>query len=137
MEQNFLIGQSGCNFHLTGLDTRRRGIAEWGTWEGVLRPSALAREYRIRITYSYMDRPAVHLLNVNFSDKRPPHIFKTKGDALCLYHREGLGAWKYHESLVTLLPMISHWLWCYEVWLSTGKWIGDEYPHDPKEEKVS
>ena len=104
-------------------------------FEGFLRPMPLSKAYKVRIEYKFRTRPTVILPEEDFSKVRPPHTFK-EGD-LCLYHRKGSGAWTSKKSISDLLPMIAHWLWCYESWLVTGKWYGEEYPHEVSEEKVA
>lgn len=96
-------------------------------WIGELQPSSLGKSYKIRIEYTYGKRPIVTLPEENFNGKRPPHTFKDY--SLCLYHRFGVGAWNGRKYISELLPMIAHWLWCYEMWQITGKWHGEEYLH--------
>lgn len=104
-------------------------------FEGLLQPTPLSKLYRVQIVYEYRCRPSVTLPDEDFSSERPPHTFKE--GSLCLYHRNGLGAWNSKMPLNDLVPMISHWLWCYEIWQVTGKdrWYGEEYPHGPSETK--
>jgi hypothetical protein len=104
-------------------------------FEGYLQPMPLSKRYKVRISYEFRCRPVITLPEEDFTKERPPHTFDD--GALCLYHRNGLGAWNSKKSINELLPMISHWLWCYELWKVTGKerWFGEEYPHDPAEKK--
>jgi hypothetical protein len=102
-------------------------------FEGFLQPTPLSKLYRVKIEYEFRCRPTVTLPDESFSSDRPPHTFKD--GSLCLYHRNGLGAWNSKRPLSDLIPMITHWLWCYEIWLVTEKWYGEEYPHDPAEIK--
>lgn len=102
-------------------------------FEGFLQPTPLSKIYKVRIEYRFRSRPTISLPEEDFSKVRPPHTFK-EGD-LCLYHRNGTGAWTSKKSISKLVPMITHWLWCYEMWLVTGKWYGEEYPHELTENK--
>lgn len=103
--------------------------------EGHLQPTPLSKTYRVKIDYIFKTRPMITLPEENFSSERPPHTFQ-EGD-LCLYHKDGDGAWTSKNSMIDLIPMISHWLWCYELWQVTDVWYGDEYPHDLLEPKVA
>ena len=102
---------------------------------GELCPSALSRNYKFKIEYELGMRPNVTLPDTSFAEKRPPHLFSD--DSLCLYHRFGRGAWSPYTPLTSLIPLVSHWLWCYEMWESTGVWHADEFPHtgEPKEKR--
>ncbi len=103
-------------------------------WEGRVQPMPGGKEYRVKISLRYKGRPEVTLPDENLKKRRPPHLFS--GDALCLYHKYGQGAWSGDKPITELLPMIAHWLWCYEMWLVLGVWHGDEFPHAIKEKKV-
>lgn len=105
------------------------------TVEGFLQPTPLSKVYRVQIEYKFRCRPTITLPDEDFSKERPPHTFK-EGD-LCLYHKNGSGAWTSKKAMSELIPMITHWLWCYELWQVTGKdkWYGEEYPHKHEEDK--
>lgn len=103
--------------------------------EGLLQPSPSSKAYRVKIDYEFRLRPTITLPDEDFSEKRPPHTFLEGG--LCLYHKDGEGAWTSKKFMTDLVPMISHWLLCYELWQVTDKWFGDEYPHDLLEPKVA
>lgn len=102
--------------------------------EGFLQPGPFSKKYRVLIKYQSRKRPEVTLPDENFTEEnRPIHTFK--GGSLCLYHRQGLGAWNPSMPITALFPMIGHWLWCYEMWKITGKWYGEEYPHPQETQK--
>jgi len=97
-------------------------------WKGSLQSNPLFKRHDVEIEYDLTKpRPNVFVESLDFSKRRPPHLFPD--DSLCLYHRHGKGAWDGRQSIVTLIPMISHWLWCYEMWLVTSRWYGEEFPH--------
>lgn len=102
-------------------------------WEGTLQPAPFSKKYKVRIQYEAGSRPDVTLPELDFSTERPPHLFKD--NTLCLYSRRGLGAWNPSMPITNLVPMIAHWLWCYELWQVTNKWYGEEFPHDLNEKK--
>lgn len=103
--------------------------------EGYLQPTPMSKVYRVKIDYNFRVRPSISLPDEDFSKERPPHTFKD--GELCLYHKDGSGAWNSKKLMTDLVPMISHWLWCYEVWQVTKIWYGEEYSHDPLENKVA
>ena len=98
--------------------------------EGILQPLPEGKSFRVRIIYDFKSYPKILLPDEDFSDDRPPHTFKD--GSLCLYHPKGIGAWKMNRPLSDLIPLITHWLWCFEVWKATGesRWFGEEYPHE-------
>ena len=102
---------------------------------GNLQPTALSKTYDVEIYYKVGFRPKVTLPKEKL-DKDSPHIFKDR--SLCLYHRKGMGAWSSYDYLgEKLLPMVAHWLLCFELWQITGEWYAEEYPHEPLTEKVA
>lgn len=102
-------------------------------WEGLLRPSPFSKAYKVRIRYELHGRPDVTVPELDFSKKRPPHLFND--NTLCLYKRWTPGAWTAQMQISNLVPLISHWLWCYDLWKIDGKWHGEEFPHPRNEEK--
>lgn len=105
-------------------------------WDGYLQPSPLSKRYRVRIEFQVGSRPDVTLPDLDFSVERPPHLFPD--DTLCLYSSKGIGAWDSSMWIKDLVPMIAHWLWCYEVWKIDKIWHGEEFPHPEgsKKEKI-
>jgi hypothetical protein len=104
------------------------------TWEGFLQPTPASKSYRVRIQYKLNDMPKVTLPDETLLENTP-HTYG--GVRLCIYHWDGIGAWRPDLPISHhLVPMIAHWLWCYEFWQITGRWPGEEYPHGdrPKEE---
>jgi hypothetical protein len=106
-------------------------------WEFTARPTALSREYRLRIVYRYGDIPEVYVIEpdlVSLSGGRQiPHVYEQKPTRLCLY-LPGAGEWS--PSLFmdrTIVPWCHLWLFYFEDWLGTGEWKGGgihpETPH--------
>lgn len=101
---------------------------------GSVRPTALSALYVVRITYRMRHRPAVRVLDPPLRDRngqRPPHLYPH--DELCLYHPR-YREWTEADALTdTIIPWISEWIECYEVWLVTGEWLGGgEHPKKGK-----
>lgn len=67
----------------------------------------------------FVDNPKIHKL---WKDKPVPHLYPN--GSLCLYYPPN-GEWSYKDSWAeTLIPWTSLWLFYYEVWQETGKWLG-------------
>ncbi len=95
------------------------------TWIGYLQPSPSSSRYRVQIVYHGTGRPVVHVLEPKISDDAP-HTYPD--GSLCLYYKDG--TWTQAKMLAeTILPWTAEWLFFYEYWLSTGKWLGPEAPH--------
>lgn len=98
-------------------------------WEGVLQPTLLSDEYRVRIDYHLGTRPIVTVYGDNLQrvdDPALPHHFRVdperKRIQMCLHLHEEFDS---RMLLVdTILPWASEWLLHYEVWLATGEWYG-------------
>lgn len=100
------------------------------TWEGSLQPTSISNLYRVRIQMSQGKRPHVHVIDpiLQRRGQEPiPHTFP--GNELCLY-RAKYGEWNGSMFLAdTILPWASLWLYFYELWHSTGEWLGGgEHP---------
>lgn len=105
-------------------DTRptvRRGYL---SWEGKVRPHALADEYLLQLT-AHDSKPArvfvvAPQLRPN-SEGLLPHVW---GDgSLCLNR---FGDWSPGMLMTdTVIPWACEWLVAYEFWLATNSWLGD------------
>lgn len=88
----------------------------------------------MRINYSQGQQPIIRvvkppLLKHKNGDKIP-HVFP--GDKLCLYSS---GEWSNRDSIArTIVPWTSLWLFYYELWHATGKWLGGGHEPVPVEE---
>lgn len=112
-------------------------------WKQRVRPSELSRTYDITVKYNGKI-PEVYLYNQGIMTKENeyiPHCFrrhyKNKEDEyvkLCLYYP------RYHEwsndmfLSETVIPWTIDWLYYYELWRITGKWLGGGIEHE-KDEK--
>ena len=98
---------------------------------GQIKPTARSVSYTVQIEYQCKNVPRVKVLNPklvkNFNNEEIPHIFP--GKILCLYMA------KYREFQFsdfisqTIIPWTSLWLYHYEVWHTSGSWLGGgEHP---------
>jgi len=111
-------------------------------WEGPLHP--VQRRYRVRIGYelplaierfTILDvQPRVQVLSPRleqhpeFEEGPTPHVYVNKSDNtlpfLCLFDPYS-GEWSPSDLIAeTTLPWTSRYLYFYEGWLVTGKWLG-------------
>jgi len=93
-------------------------------WQGRLQPSAMSNTYTVSICYRPPFRPKIHVLRPELrlhpGAKALPHVFA--GNELCLYLA---GEWTPEMSIAdSIMQWISGWLYFYEVWYQTGRWLG-------------
>lgn len=102
-----------------------RRVKQRPTWIGCLQPANDSQKYQIKIEYrSY--RPKVWILSPSI-DPHAPHRYPDK--SLCLYYPKDR-SWTCDEFIYkTIIPWVSEWLACYELWCITGIWYGPEAPH--------
>jgi len=96
-------------------------------WEGVVKPTEISRQYKLKIIYKHESEPSVYLLEPKFielNDQNPPHIYNYDEQRLCLYYPQ-YREWT-NQMLIsdTIIPWAIEWLLHYEIWLSTGEWQG-------------
>lgn len=98
-------------------------------WSGKIKPTTISREYNIKIMYKGFGRPKVLLVDKNIKgiDKVDfPHhygIDKSNNTVdLCLYMNNEFDDSKLIA--IYIIPWIKEWLFYYELWLSTGEWMG-------------
>ena len=101
------------------------------TWFGNFTPSALSETYRLKITYTLGQAPKAYIVSpkplpLAEGAKRLPHTYKYSNgkQQLCLY-LPGTGEWQ--KSMViayTIVHWAVQWMYYYEIWVSTGKWMG-------------
>jgi hypothetical protein len=104
------------------------------TWTGIIRPTLLSRDYKVKMTYRYAEPPKI--VTEEPLESRPgenlPHIYR--GGSLCLYDTN---EWKPDMLLAdTIVPWAAEWLAHYELWKVRGHWYGDDEP-SPVGEPVS
>jgi hypothetical protein len=98
---------------------------------GSVQPTERSVDYNIKIRYDMKGVPQVIVLSPQLkrNDKGEdiPHMYSQK--RLCLYQPK-YGEFK-HSDLIsdTIIPWTSLWLYHYEIWHITGKWLGGgEHP---------
>ena len=103
-------------------------------WEGYVQPTPLCERYKVRICYQQGDVPKVNVVSPPLvpreEDGHLKHIYP--GNRLCLYTP---GEWSNETHIAhTVIPWISLWLFYYELWHATGKWLGGGHEPGSKEE---
>ena len=107
-------------------------------WKGVLKPSPISREYKIRIIYKFRTRPKVILYGETVKDIEKadfPHHFyidkKNNAVELCLHLNNQYDDTQYIAR--TIVPWTIEWLFYYEIWLGIGEWCGGGHSLSRKE----
>lgn len=107
-------------------------------WRGLLSPTPLSQEYIIEVVYKVGLSPKIYVKEPQLiipAGKKLPHVYCQKEKRLCLYYPRGKSEWNESMSLArTILPWASEWLFYYEIWLSTGEWLGGGI-HDTPDKK--
>lgn len=110
--------------------TRRGGIA----WRGFLQPTAESPRYPIVIVHEPPRPPRVFVPGRDL-DPDCRHLYPDR--SLCLYWPEQW-RWKSSHSLAaTIVPWAAFWLYYYELWETTGRWLGPSSPHGLRPEETS
>lgn len=97
---------------------RERGVA---VWRGTLQPRPFSQKYRVAVYYKLSSFPTVRVICPALVPKAP-HLWKD--GTLCLYYPQEK-QWR-RDMLIatTIIPWTALWLYYYELWLDTGKWLG-------------
>jgi len=95
------------------------------TWRGKLTPDCLCRTYDVEIEYKAFEWPIVRVSPIGMeipAIKSEIHMFKD--GSLCLYNNDNR-EWNPNMTLAkSIVPWICEWLYFYEIWLVTRKWLG-------------
>jgi len=93
---------------------------------GTLRPTPRSTIYSFKLVYTIKGGPKFYVINPtlvrNEKNEEIPHMYQQ--ERLCLYFP------KYSEFTSkmflsdTIIPWASLWLYYYETWHQTGKWLG-------------
>ena len=93
-------------------------------WVGTIQPTQLSRCYTVEVLYSLGQFPEVRVIDPPpepDEDGFLPHTFSNK--TLCLHEDH---EWRLDQLIPnTILPWAAEWLYFYEFWKVTGKWLGD------------
>jgi hypothetical protein len=94
--------------------------------KGWSRPTLRSVIYRYEMTYVLSERPAIKIVDpvlekFEGADKLP-HVHE--GDELCLFY-PFYHEFTHRELLTdTVIPWIALWIYYYEKWVVSGKWLG-------------
>lgn len=99
------------------------------TWWFKTSPTAISDEYLLKVVYDQGQFPKVYVVSpkpLKLADgaQKLPHTYDTKSQRLCLFMP------KYHEwdesmrICDTIIHWAIEWLYYYEHWAFTGKWLG-------------
>ena len=105
-------------------------------WYGKLRPSAASCEYVVVVTWTPDCPPMVWVIGDNLEkldDPNFPHAYyidqEQKMVQICLYRYQEFNQYTFLDS--TIIPWAKEWLFYYEMWLTTGEWLGGgEHPDE-------
>lgn len=96
-------------------------------WTGTIQPTAISESYKIKVCYSLNKVPQVWVISPELIKRKNgeniPHIYSK--NELCLYYPK---YWEWNKNMIvaeTILPWTSLWLYYYELWHATGKWLGE------------
>ncbi|TND10163.1 MAG: hypothetical protein FD123_411 [Bacteroidetes bacterium] len=113
-----------------------RNIDHGFIWEAELRPSSLSQLYRVKLEFKRGHHPDVYIVSPKLQLAKGAvkleHVYSTKEQHLCIYHRPSN---EWGDTLLiakTIVPWISEWLLHYEIWLITGAWHGGGISHEKK-----
>lgn len=101
---------------------------------GILQPTARSDKYEVQIKYHLKEAPEIKILKpelvINFNGDKIPHVYS--GNKLCLY-RPKYSEFTFSDYISdTIIPWTSLWLYYYEVWHTTGEWLGGGEHPEPK-----
>lgn len=97
-----------------------------------LKPTPFSPTYTAKVIFDRSFYPDVFIVSPEISSKSP-HLYPHK--KLCLHYPKD-DSWNDDSHIAThLVPWISHWLACYEIWQITGSWPAEEAPHPVGETK--
>lgn len=101
---------------------------------GTIRPTDRSTRYYIEVRYRDGGSPQVRVLEPRIEYSAKIHMYKS--GTFCLYDSRNQPWQSTYHLCDTILPWVAEWLVYYEIFLMTGKWIGNEAPHNgPKEEQ--
>jgi len=97
-------------------------------WKGTLNPTPISDNYLVKLSYTLGESPKTNVVSPKLfipKGKRLPHVYNQQNQRLCLYYPCGESKWSPSTYLAeTIVPWTSEWLFFYELWLSTGEWLG-------------
>jgi hypothetical protein len=97
---------------------------------GDLQPLRINACYRVRLTYRPGSRPRVFVEDPPLRarpDERIPHVWGP--DEPCCFDPRRPDWERYMPLAHSVIPWLAKWLFFYEAWLVTGKWLGGGADH--------
>lgn len=99
---------------------------------GKVRPTSRSKTYSFLLEYTLNEKPKVKIISPklkrNSKGEKIPHMYSQK--YLCLYMPKYREFKKSDFLSDTIIPWITLWLYYYELWHITGKWLGGgEHPN--------
>lgn len=105
-----------------------------GSWVGTLRPADGLTDYRVKVVYQIKYRPRSYVLSPKIELRDgATKIEHTYGpnERPCLFMPE---EWNDQRLIAdTVIPWLSLWLFYYEMWHLTGKWLGGGHTFAPNQ----
>ncbi|MGE3968305.1 MAG: hypothetical protein AB7F08_08690 [Dongiaceae bacterium] len=102
--------------------------AGWFSWCYSATPSALSREYDIRIEFRQGGRPKIFAdgpdLQRLANGRHIPHLYQQKPPRLCLYLPKTYEWRSWMRLDQTVVPWAALWLFYFEEWLASDDWKG-------------
>lgn len=99
-----------------------------------LQSSPIGKKYKIKII-AHIDKPIrvfikePKKLDLAYGENKLPHVYSTVNQELCLFYPK-FNEWSYSMLIVnTIIPWTMEWLFYYEIWLTTGRWLGKGIEH--------
>ncbi len=93
-----------------------------------IRPTELSKEYTLLLVYKEESVPIIYVLSPNLQEEsngiKIPHLYCQKTLRLCLYYPNNKEFLLDDYIAEQVIPWIKLWLYNYEVWLYTKKWLG-------------
>ena len=98
-------------------------------WYGLISPTAISKKYKVIIIYELNKSPEVYVIGDELEKLDAadfPHNYnidkKNKMVKICIYRYREFSSSKILAD--TIVPWTVEWLYFYENWLATGKWLG-------------
>ncbi len=117
--------KSRYNFEKSQWNIRPHGF----TWYFTVTPTALSDTYTLKMVYNEPFLPKVYVtspkpLTLADGAEKLPHTYDTKKQHLCLFMPNSE---EWNSSMLianTIVHWAIEWLYYYENWVYTGKWLG-------------
>lgn len=99
------------------------------TWIHSLQSSPMGNTYKVKIIFVKDAKPEVYVIDpekLKLADGklRLPHVYSHETQKLCLYYPID-NEWNEGKMIAsTIIPWSIEWLYHYELWVITGKWLG-------------